>query len=470
MVGVIRDVGLRSERGPVLLGIMIATFLIAIESTILSTSIPTIVDELGGFDLFPWLFSVYLLAQAVATPICGKLADTFGRKPIIIVGIIGFILTSVLCACAWDMSSLIAGRALQGIAAGAIMPTTLTVIGDIYTVRERGRVQGYTASVWAISAVMAPTLGGLFVQYASWRWIFWVNIPVGLIALWLLWSRYHEKYEYHPRRPDVLGAVLLSGGLVLTVLAVLEGGRTWQWNSWELPMILIAAAVLFIALGFVEFRATDPIIAPWVLRDPIIMTTSIASLLVGIVLIGLVTYVPVFLEVAAGTTPLIAGLSMAAINIGWATTSTTSARFYLRFGFRATAALGGALTVIFSGLGVIFALSPAAPLTALACLGTGLGLGLVATPTLIFAQSSVDLRRRGVVSGFNQLSRAIGSSLGVAALGAVANGVIGGRDDDDAAVMHEAGLAVFVGIAVAAALLFVAGLLIPRTELDPDKV
>src|SRR5262245_37372807 len=186
------SVGLRSERGPILLAVMLSTGLVAIDSTILATAVPAVVDDLGGFTQFPWLFSIYLLAQAVSVPLYAKLADLVGRKPMMLVGIGLFLVGSLLCGLAWGMTSLIAFRAIQGLGAGAVQPIGMTILGDIYSLAERARAQGYIASVWAISAVLGPTLGGVFVEYVTWRWIFFVNLPLGLAVAWMLVRRFHE--------------------------------------------------------------------------------------------------------------------------------------------------------------------------------------------------------------------------------------------------------------------------------------
>ena len=225
------DVGLRSERGPILLAVMVATGIVAIDSTILATAVPSIVRDIGGFSQFPWLFSIYLLAQAVTVPIYSKLSDTFGRKPIILVGISIFLLGSILAGFAWSMPALIAFRAIQGLGAGAILPIAVTIVGDIYSLEERARVQGYLASVWAIAAVVGPTLGGVFTQFLSWPWIFFVNIPLCLVAGGLLIRNFHEKVERRSPRIDYAGAVLLTGGLTLVILGLLEGGQAWPWAS-----------------------------------------------------------------------------------------------------------------------------------------------------------------------------------------------------------------------------------------------
>src|SRR5947209_6054320 len=224
-------VGFRSERGAVLASVMSATALVALDSTVLATAVPTIVRELGGFSQFPWLFSIYLLTSAVTTPLYGRLADTFGRRPVLFWGIAVFLAGSVLCATAPSMAVLIAGRAVQGLGAGAVQPVSLTVVGDLYSVAERARVQGYLASVWGMSAVVGPAIGGLFSEYGSWRWIFVINLPVGALAVWLLARSLHERAQPRRRSMDVAGAVTLVAGWSLVLLGLLEGGVAWAWNS-----------------------------------------------------------------------------------------------------------------------------------------------------------------------------------------------------------------------------------------------
>ncbi|MDQ1129180.1 MFS transporter [Microbacterium sp. SORGH_AS_0888] len=462
----IDGVGLRSARGPVLLSIMLSTFLIAIDSTILSTAVPTIVRELGGFDQFPWLFSVYLLAQAATVPVYGKLADTFGRKPVMVVGIGVFLLGSVLCALAGSMVWLIAFRALQGVGAGAIMPTALTIAGDIYTVRERARAQGYLATVWAVASVAGPTLGGLFAQFVSWRWIFWVNVPIGVLALWLLWRAYREDFARRPRRIDYAGAVLLTGTLVLLVLGVLEGGDAWGWMSWPSLAVFGSGLVLLLAFLWAERRAEDPILAPWLLRRRIVSTSTLAALLIGVVMMGLVSFVPPFLEDAAGAAPIVSGLALATLTLGWPVTASLAGLFYLRIGFRRTALIGAVVTIAGTALVAGLAFAASVPLTALGCFVVGLGLGLVANPTLIAAQSSVVQHERGVVSGANALARSVGGAGGVAVFGAIANAVIAASGDG--AALHAGASAVFAGIVIAAVALFGACLLLPTVPIQDE--
>jgi multidrug resistance protein len=207
------DVGFRSERGPILIALMVTTGLVAIDATILATAVSSIVDDLGSFALFPWLFSIYLLAQAVSVPIYAKLSDMVGRKPIMLIGIALFLLGSILCGFAWSMPALIAFRAVQGLGAGAVQPMSVTIAGDIYTVAERAKTQGYLASVWGISSVVGPTLGGVFSQFLSWRWIFFINVPLCLIAAFMIYRAFHESIERKQHKVDYLGAGLLAAAL-----------------------------------------------------------------------------------------------------------------------------------------------------------------------------------------------------------------------------------------------------------------
>lgn len=461
-------VGFRSERGPVLIAVMLATGLIAIDSTILATAVPSIVRDIGGFAQFPWLFSIYLLAQAVSVPVYAKLADTVGRKPIMLVGIALFLVGSVLCGFAWDMTSLIVFRAVQGLGAGAVLPVSITITGDIYTVRERAKVQGYIASVWAASSVLGPTLGGVFAEFLSWRWIFFINIPLSLIAALMLWRAYHESFERKKHRIDLTGSIVLTVGLTLVILGVLEGGQAWVWLSWQSLVAFGVGAVLLVAFVFIELRAAEPVLPLWVFSRRLIVTTSLISLGVGAVLIGLTSYVPTFLEITADATPIVSGLAVAALTLGWPISASNSGRLYLRIGFKNTALIG--ITIAVLGSIALFAVSfvPNVVTTAIACFIVGLGLGLIASPTLIAAQSSVPWEERGVVTGANMFLRSVGSAVGVAIFGAIANGAIArsGLGDHSPVAIQAASAAVFFAVAVAAVLTIIAAVAMPRARVD----
>jgi EmrB/QacA subfamily drug resistance transporter len=463
------SVGLRSERGPILLSVMLSVGLVAIDSTILATAVPSIVNDLGGFAQFPWLFSVFLLAQAVSVPIFGKFSDQYGRKPVMLVGVAAFILGSIFCGIAWSMPALIAFRALQGLGAGAVQPTAMTIIGDIYSLEERAKVQGYVASVWAIAAVVGPTLGGVFVDFLNWRWIFLVNIPLGLIAAWVIARRFHENVERVRHRIDYAGAVLLAVGATLILIGLLEGGVLWSWGSARSLLVLIGGAVVIAAFIVVERRAAEPILPAYLLRRRLVSTTSVASLAVGAIVIGLTSYVPLYAQGVLGTSALVAGFALAALTIGWPIAASTAGRLYLRFGFRATGLLGS--VVVLGGAAMLTLLKPTSSIwqVAATCLVIGLGLGWVASPTLIAAQSSVEWAERGVVTGTNMFARSMGSALGIAVFGAIVNVALGttvGHNSSTAsgipaAVLHPALHQVFLAAAVGAGLLTVAVLAMP---------
>jgi multidrug resistance protein len=400
---------------------MVTTGLTAIDATILATAVPTLVAELGSFELFPWLFSIYLLAQAVSTPLFAKFSDMVGRKPIILIGISLFLVGSILCGLAWDMPALIAFRAVQGIGAGAIGPMAMTIVGDIYSVKERAKVQGYIASVWAASAVIGPTLGGLFAELDAWRWIFFINIPLCLLAGWMLIRSLHETVERRPHRVDVLGALLLASSLGLLLVGVLQGNVSWPWASWQSAVAFGLGGALLTAFVFVERRAAEPILPGWVFSRRLLLTTTLVSVGVGAILIGLASYVPVTLEAALGISPLVAGLALAALTIGWPISASLSGRLYLTLGFRTTVLIGTGFLLAGTGLLAAFASTPSIVVAAIACFITGLGLGFVATPSLVAAQASVQWNERGVVTGTNLFARAVGQAVAVAIFGAVAN-------------------------------------------------
>ncbi|MFB2556193.1 MFS transporter [Herbiconiux liangxiaofengii] len=479
-------IGLRGERGPVLAALMVTTGLVAIEGTILATAVPSIVDDLGGFAQFPWLFSIFLLAQAVSVPIYAKLSDMIGRKLVILVGIGLFLVGSILCGFAWSMPALIAFRALQGLGAGAVQPMAITIAGDIYSVTERAKVQGYIASVWAVSSVVGPTLGGLFSEFTSWRWIFFVNIPLCLVAGWMLVRHFHERIERRPHRIDYAGAALLTVGMTALILGLLEGDQAWGWIS---PPSLGAFALAFLTIvGFVlvECRAAEPVLPLWVVSRRLLLTTTLVSLGIGAMLIGLTSYVPTYLEGSIGVSPLLSGLALATLTLGWPVSASQAGRLYTRIGFRSTMLIGIGISVVGTVALALLAATPSVAGVAIPCFVIGLGFGLAATPGVIVAQSSVAWNERGVVTGSNLFARSIGSAVGVAVFGAIANGILAqaamsGATDaggtasgapgaaagagDPVAIVAASG-AVFTAVAVVAVATAVVTLLMPRTRVE----
>lgn len=463
------NVGLRSERGPLLLSMMLSMGLIAIDTTILATAVPSIVADVGGFESFPWLFSIYLLAQSVTVPVYSKLADMIGRKPVMLLGIALFLAGSLFAGLAWNMLSLIIFRAIQGLGAGAISPATMTIVGDIYTVEERAKVQGYLSSVWAIAAVVGPTLGGAFAQLNAWRWIFFINVPLALIAGALVWRRFDERAERRTHDIDVAGAGTLTAGLTLVILAVLEGDNAWPW--WSVPGIVVplAGVVLLGVFALIERRATEPVVPVFLLTRRLLVATASVSGGIGAVMIGLTAFVPTYLEGSIGTAPLLAGFSVATLSLGWPLSSALVGRLYLRTSFRTAARIGGVLVTLATLVLALAAGHPAVPTVAVLAFFAGAGLGMASVPSMVAAQSSVAWHERGVVTGMQMFARSTGSALGVAVFGAMANRQIaahGGSGVPDAIIAGSR--TVFWAVLVVAAGVLLAATLMPRQDTPPS--
>lgn len=416
-----------AHRGWILAGLMAMMMLAAMDTTIVSTAIPQIVGDLGGLALVSWVFSIYLVAQTVTIPIYGKLSDLFGRKPVLIWGTVIFLLGSVACAAAWNMHALIVFRGLQGLGAGAIMATVMTLAGDLYSVEERGPVQGWLSSVWGMAAIVGPVLGGAFAEYVSWRWIFLVNLPIGVLALALIGRHLHERLHQRTPRIDVAGAALLFVALGLLIFGVLEGGQTWPWASWQIVLVFALALLALLALAAVERRAPEPVMPGWLWRRRVLVGSNLACIGMGLVMMAPSIFLPTFLQSVQGLGAIAAGLVLAGISLGWPVSSTLSVPVYLRLGFRDTAVLGGALILLAS---LAFLWMPRPQPVALVLLdqvALGAGFGLLSTPLLVGMQSVVDWGRRGVVTGSNMFARYLGQSLGAALFGAIFNASLGAR-------------------------------------------
>jgi len=469
------EVGLRSERGPILLAVMLSIGLVAIDSTILATAVPSVVADLGGFTSFPWLFSIYLLAQAISVPLYGKLADLYGRKPLMLLGVGLFVAGSLLCGVAWGMTALIVFRLVQGLGAGAIQPIGMTILGDIYSLRERATVQGYVASVWAMAALIGPTLGGVFSDTIGWRWIFFVNLPLGAAAGWVLWRRFDEKVERRRHKIDVTGSALLALGGTTLLLGLLEGGVEWAWDSAASIALFALAAIALAAFVLVERRASEPVLPLWVFRMRVLNVANAGSLVVGVLTLGLSSYVPLFSQQVLGTGAVVAGLALAAMTIGWPIAATTAGRLYLSVGFRATLLIGG--TIATAGALLLLTVDGQSSIyrLAAACFVMGLGMGYVASPSVVAAQTAVSWSSRGVATGANMFARSMGSAVGVAVFGAVVNSYVSNRlgsSDPDlahvsAAVLEPAIHDVFVVTLVVTALLVVVATMMPSRVTEP---
>ncbi|MET9216003.1 MULTISPECIES: MDR family MFS transporter [unclassified Nocardia] len=461
-------VGLRSDRGAILASLMMSTSLVALDSTIIATGVLTITADLGGFALFPWLFSIYLLTQAVTVPIYGKIADTVGRKPVILFGIAVFALGSLLCGLATSMVALIVFRAIQGIGAGAIQPMTMVIASDLYTLPERAKVQGYLAGVWAGSAVLGPLVGGAFADFASWRWIFLVNLPLAALAGVMLLRNFTETTPRRARgQVDYLGAALLTLGAGALILALLEGGQAWAWNSPTSLTLFVGSAVVLVVFAFAEHRTANPILPLWIFTRRVVVAASAVSMLIGAIVLGLTSYVPTFAQGVLGTTATLAGLTVGALTIGWPITASQAGRFYLRLGFRTTALIGSAIAVV--GCVALLPIGDQASpwQLACACFLIGAGMGLVANPTLIAAQTDAAWSERGVVTSATMFARSIGSAVGVAVFGAIVNAQVSAVDRPDPGELADAIHLVFVTLLAMSIVLLAAAATMPGARPAP---
>ena len=392
--------------------------MIAIEATIVSTAMPQIVADLGGLRLYSWVFSAFLLAQTATTVVFGNLSDVYGRKPVMLVGIGIFLLGSLLAGFAWSMPVMIGFRLIQGIGAGAMQPVAMTIVADLYPARERGKVQGYLASVWAVAAVVGPLLGGLIIRSVSWSWIFWINIPVGVAAAsgYVLFLQDHRMHER--RSIDVGGAISFTAAVTFLLIALTVVGNNHPAQLAAAAALTCLAAVVFVLL---ERRARNPMVSFELWSHRPIAATNSVGVLASMTLIGLSTFLPIYVQIVMQRSPTIAGLTLTTMLIGWPAGATVAARLFHRYALRRLLLTGSLL----QPLGALFfvALTPhSSPvMAAMGSLVMGFGMGLISVPSLVLIQEIVDSAQRGSVTASNIFSRNFGSTLGATVLGAVLN-------------------------------------------------
>ncbi len=401
-----------TNRPLTVVALLLGLFLAAMEMTVVSTAMPTAVGDLGGIDRYAWVFAAYMLTTTVTLPIHGKLADLYGRKPVMIAGIAVFLGGSFLCGRAGGMNELILFRAIQGIGAGAIQPAALTIVGDLFDVHQRARVQGILAAMWGFAGLIGPVLGGAIVQWLSWRWIFYINIPPGLGCVAVLLFAYHEKVEREAHRLDFAGAVLLSLAIVLALMAA---------RSREQSVAFVPASAVCLALFlWTERGAPEPLLPLDIFRQPVIAVATTSGVFMGAAMISVVTYVPLYVQSVLGGSPTAAGSAIAPISVGWPIASTLSGRWLPRMGYRAPIC-GGLGVASGAALLLAFLLRPGVDLWVPRGLTFvyGMGLGFANTPLIIAVQSSVPWERRGVATASAMFSRTIGGTLSVGILGGI---------------------------------------------------
>ncbi len=400
--------------------LMLVLLLASLDQTIVSTALPTIVGDLGGLNHLSWVVTAYLLASTVSGPLYGKLGDQYGRKTLLQAAIVLFLIGSALCGISQNMTELIAFRALQGLGGGGLLVLTMAVLGDIFSPRERGRYQGYFGAVFGVSTVIGPLLGGFFVDNLSWRWIFYVNLPVGAIALTVIAVAFHARSEHVHHSVDYLGALVLAAGLSAVVLFSSLGGTTYAWGSAPILLLIASGAVLLVLFPFVERRAAEPILPLELFRNRIFVVTGAVSFIVGLALFGAITYLPLYLQVVKGHSPTSSGLTLVPLMAGLLVTSIASGQLISRYGrYKPFPIIGTAIMV--GGVFLLSRLTVETPMwkTIVAMVILGLGLGLVMQVLVLAAQNAVDHRLLGVATSGVTMFRGIGGSIGVAAFGAI---------------------------------------------------
>ena len=401
-------------------GLVLAMLLAALDSTIVSTALPTIVSELGGLEHLAWVVTGYLLAQTIVTPIYGKLGDLYGRKIVLQSAIVLFLLGSALCGLSQNMTQLILFRAVQGLGGGGLVVTTQAVVGDIVPPRDRGRYQGIFGAVFGLSSIAGPLMGGFFTTHLSWRWIFYINLPVGIAALVVLAATLPSLGRRATRAIDYIGSALLALMLSSITLVSDLGGTAYPWSS-PLMLGLIATTVLSLGLFvFVERKVREPVLPLHLFRQQTFVITSAVGLIVGFALFGSVTYFPLFLQVVKGVSPTGSGLEMIPMMGGMLVTSIGSGQLISRSGRYKIFPVFGAATMTL-GLFLLSRLTPQSSqaMASLLMLVLGVGLGLVMQVLVIAVQNAVDYADLGVATSGATLFRLIGGSLGTAILGAI---------------------------------------------------
>ncbi len=403
----------------IIVALMVATFLTAIDTTVVSTAMATIVRDLGGSELISWVFSIYLLTAAVTTPIYGKLADLFGRKRVFLFGTTLFLVGSVLCGLSGSMMQLMIFRSLQGLGAGAVQPITLTIIGDIFTQEERARLMGLFGAMWGVAGIVGPLVGGFFVDYVSWHWIFFINVPVGLISILLIVRSFRERMVPKAVQIDYLGAVLFTLSIGLFLYTLLAGGE----HDWRLTdaLLLAASAVLFAVFLAVEKRAPVPMLPLALFKRRLIAVSEAVSFMQGAVLIGSSAYLPLWIQQIQGHSATYSGFALLPMSIGWPLASSLGGRLLLKAGYKRVAVIG--MAVLAASTTWLALLTPESPAWTIPVLlfFFGAGFGFSVTSLTIAVQSSVTWQQRGVATGSLQFVRTVGQTVGVAILGAWLN-------------------------------------------------
>ncbi len=437
-----------ANRKKIMIALFVATFLAAIEGTIVSTAMPSITGELQGISQYSWIISLYLLTAAISTPVYGKLSDLYGRKKLFMIGAAIFLAGSMLSGLAQSMPQLMAFRVLQGLGAGALTTIPYTIIGDLYSFEQRAKIQGWLSSIWGVAGISGPLLGGLLVDYVSWRAIFYMNVPFGIVALYLLYTSLHEAYERKKRHIDYPGILTFAAGMFcfLYALALLRDEAGTGVAAGLVSGLLVAAAVLLTLFARIERRSPEPFIPFELFRSRLIRLVNLNSLLLCVINVVVIFYLPLWLQGVYGKSATFSGLAMIPLSIAWPLGSILAGNWIARQGIRAISVFGACL-LLAGGAG--FAFLDASTSIWLLCLYiflAGMAFGLCLTSVTVAVSSAVGWEQRGAAIASNNFIRTFGQTLGITAFGLLLR--TGGENELDAAKLEASLHTIFAGIAI----------------------
>lgn len=413
--------GMNRTRSFIMIGLALGLLVSSLDQTVVGTSLPKIVGDLGGMNLFAWLFTAYMLGEVLTIPVAGKMSDRYGRKPVFLAGMGLFLTGSILAGMSNSMDMLIACRALQGVGGGAIMPVAMATVADLYAPTERGKIQGMLGGIFALASVIGPFLGGFIVDNLDWRWVFYVNLPVGILAIAITSMKFPNQESDTSRHIDYVGMVTLASTLLPSLLVMTWGGSTYAWESIEVIGLTAISLLSLIAFILNEKRAEDPILPLWLFKEPIFTLGSMGLLIMSIGLFGVIAFLPMFLQAVIGMSATSSGETLIPLMVGVMITILASGFLLKRTGYKVWLIIGPPLSAF--GLFMLSTLHAGSSQTdaVIYLIITGMGLGAVMSNYMVAAQNVMNKKEMGVVTSSMTMFRSIGGTVGVTLLGAIVN-------------------------------------------------
>lgn len=404
----------------IVIAVMMAMFLGAVEGTVVTTAIPTIVRDLQGFQLISMVFSVYLLASAIATPIYGKLSDLYGRKNILSIGIIIFLTGSFLCGLSQNMYMLIGFRVIQGLGAGSIFTVTYTIVGDVFTLEERPKIQGALGTVWGVASLAGPFLGGILIDVLSWHWIFFINVPFGILSIILIQRNLNEAFEKKKHSIDFAGIITLSAAMIVFLNIFLSTSTAGSGHSIFIGISVLITILLLLMFYKIEERAKEPIF-PFDIFTKTSTIVNLISFLMSVIMIGIDVYMPIYIQNVLGFGAKISGLSMAPMSVSWLIASVVMGKCILKYGGKAVTLISSVVLLVSTILLLILNANSPLVLVLVFVFIMGFGMGGALTTLTIIIQESVEYNKRGIATAANSLVKTLGETIGISIFGSIFN-------------------------------------------------